>query len=1084
MTGGLKLRDRERARFFFFVAVNGLMSSGLTIGLSVSEALFLSRSDLGPGKLPVVFIFTAVATALSTVVYAAYVDKVRNDRYFQLIHGVAIAALLLVVWGMQRDLTPAFMAFYGFYYVAQGVFNTHFWNYATDYFDAVEAKRLFPFFPLGNSVGGFCGGMLASLLGSALGPLGLTALWLAIMLGTIALIGIVSPRLRGWVVSESEEKDEASLSNVRQGFAFLLRSAMGRWHVAYALVMVTSLFFLQYLYSDILSRAYPDSVQLTAFIGRFLAITNVVEIVLEVAFTPHLIARVGVGASNAFYPLSTMLGFVLIGTMQSVGAAVYSRMNRETFDNAISGACRNLLYNAYPARFRGRIRAFIEGAVTNAGLVMAGLAIVGLAHVVGPERRVEVVTWLGAASTLVFLGIALLIRHAYLSTLVHGLKEYRLDLEDVSLEIDKVKDEELNVMLPALEAGEDAASLSLVRRILGVLATRGGREAVMTRLVHPNPRLQLAAIDVLCPPREASDASAASALAPRLEASLKRVLDDVGQTSQVRARALEALDAGQAPALTAAWLEDADPHVRAAAAAAIVQRDGCPEGAAAWGVIHRMLGTSDARERTAMLGRLPVQRADCRDLLLAQAHDLDDETRYAVLDRIQHLDPRDDEVRRRIQPLLDDRNDEVRAAAVAFLSRTDDPHMLDGLARRLDDPSLVVRRKAVQALSGRGEQVARIVQPLLDARSSHTVGAALMVLGSLKSEGARERLRGWLHDRLVLAHEAVIAMSVLPTVMSAVTTRLDPNDAIGVEQARITTEPLAMIALRDLMVRMKGYVLDGLEALEDPTVIRNIRRCLETRLRQARGDAMEALSSLRERTLAHGLLALLDDGSQEEQVAASLAWQGQERCPSWPEIQARLQQHPDRWIRVAVAILAEQTEPGSGGTEYRQTEEYAVMKNLLFLKKVPLFAHMSLEQLEVISRIVNEIRIFRGEVIFREDEIGDKLYVIVEGKVNVVKNHRTSNEVTLATLHETDYFGEMSVLDNEPRSATVVAAADAHLLSISGEKLRDIVQQKPEIAFEIFKVLSARLRRADQKLSEMSRTVQHQKPALEEAAPS
>lgn len=1070
MTGGLRLRERERLRFFFFVAMNCLMNVGLTIGVSVSEGLFLSRSDLGPTMLPAVFIGTAMTTVCATVLYASYVDKVRNDRYFQIMHACALVVLIALLVGMRTNRTWAFMAFYGFYYVVQSLFNTHYWNYAADYFDAVEAKRLFPFFPLGNSIGGFVGGVLASLLSERVAPISLAALW-AVLLGlNMALIAIVSPRLRGWVVSESEEADEASLTNVVQGFAFLNRSAMGRWHIAYALVMVTSLFFLQFLYSDVLAHAYPDAERLTAFIGRFLAVTNIVEVILELTFTPRLIESAGVGASNVFYPLSTLLGFVLLGSLRNVAAATYSRMNRETFDNAISGACRNLLYNAYPSRFRGRIRAFIEGAVTNAGTIIAGTTMLVLGRFLSPERLPGVVMWLGVGASLVFLFIALAIRHQYLNTLVHGLKDYRLDFEDVNLELDKVKDDELHEMLPQIEDADDPGSVAIVTRILGVLASRGALEPVVSKVSHTNPEVQIAAINVLSGRALKSGRPRLDdTLEQRLEAALNTVVEEVAAHPEARARALEALSVRRRPLSAERYLADGAPEVRAAAATLLVSDAQRADELGVWEVIDGMLSDGQAEVRTAILRRLPVDQAACRNLILAHVHDEDADVRQAVIEQILRLDPTADEVTQRVQPLLTDRNEEVRAAMVRFLSRSGKKALLGDLAARLHDDAIVVRRAAVETLRRWGDQVVPHVEPFLDAPSTHTVDATLSLLGGLPSKEVRDKMRAWLLHRLDLAHDAVIAECVMPAVMRAVTTRLDPMDALGLESARVTTEPLAILALRDFVGRVVQHVLEGLESLEDPTVIRNIRRCLETSLRQARGDAMEALSNLREHAVARGLLLLLDDGSPEERLTVSLGYRHLAAAPPWERISDGLLCHPDRWIRVASAILAEQTEPGSGGREYLKTEEYAVMKHLLFLKKVPLFGQMSLEQIEVISRIVNEVNYYRGEVIFKESEIGDKLYIIAEGKVSVVKGHRTAGEVTLATLKETDYFGEMSVLDNEPRSATIVVDEDSRLLSISGEKLRDIVHQKPEIAFEIFKVLSTRLRRADQKLAEMAR---------------
>lgn len=138
------------------------------------------------------------------------------------------------------------------------------------------------------------------------------------------------------------------------------------------------------------------------------------------------------------------------------------------------------------------------------------------------------------------------------------------------------------------------------------------------------------------------------------------------------------------------------------------------------------------------------------------------------------------------------------------------------------------------------------------------------------------------------------------------------------------------------------------------------------------------------------------------------------------------------------------------------------MKRLLMLRKVPLFAHMTLDQLEAINHLVHEVDYLSHEVIIREGDIGSELYILVDGSVDVVKGMGTSQEIRLATLSSINYFGEMAILDDEPRSATVVANTDSHLLSLAGENLKELVHEMPEIAFEIFRILTQRVRRSEQ----------------------
>jgi CRP-like cAMP-binding protein len=82
------------------------------------------------------------------------------------------------------------------------------------------------------------------------------------------------------------------------------------------------------------------------------------------------------------------------------------------------------------------------------------------------------------------------------------------------------------------------------------------------------------------------------------------------------------------------------------------------------------------------------------------------------------------------------------------------------------------------------------------------------------------------------------------------------------------------------------------------------------------------------------------------------------------------------------------------------------------------------------------------------------------------KNFGTPRATILGTQAAVSYFGEMAILDDEPRSATVVAVERVRLLTLDGRSLKEIVHQMPEIAFEIFRVLTSRVRVAERRLAE------------------
>jgi CRP/FNR family transcriptional regulator, cyclic AMP receptor protein len=135
---------------------------------------------------------------------------------------------------------------------------------------------------------------------------------------------------------------------------------------------------------------------------------------------------------------------------------------------------------------------------------------------------------------------------------------------------------------------------------------------------------------------------------------------------------------------------------------------------------------------------------------------------------------------------------------------------------------------------------------------------------------------------------------------------------------------------------------------------------------------------------------------------------------------------------------------------------------MLFLKRVSLFAGMSLEQIRVLTSHLEEQHFLPGEVIIYEGDFSQDLYILVSGRVRIAKDYGGSHERTLAFLTQGDFFGEMAIFESAPRSATAVAEEEAELLALGPEKFKQTIYQKPEMAFAIFRELSARLRRREE----------------------
>lgn len=140
-----------------------------------------------------------------------------------------------------------------------------------------------------------------------------------------------------------------------------------------------------------------------------------------------------------------------------------------------------------------------------------------------------------------------------------------------------------------------------------------------------------------------------------------------------------------------------------------------------------------------------------------------------------------------------------------------------------------------------------------------------------------------------------------------------------------------------------------------------------------------------------------------------------------------------------------------------------IMKDIILLKKIPLFMHLTLEQLKAMSEIMEERTYNVGDIIFEEGAPAGDFYCIVRGKVQVVKKDAAGHSIILTELGEERYFGEMALFDDHPRSATVIAVEETLVYKMSRDNFINIIYDKPDIAIEMCKYLSQKLREKEEK---------------------
>lgn len=137
------------------------------------------------------------------------------------------------------------------------------------------------------------------------------------------------------------------------------------------------------------------------------------------------------------------------------------------------------------------------------------------------------------------------------------------------------------------------------------------------------------------------------------------------------------------------------------------------------------------------------------------------------------------------------------------------------------------------------------------------------------------------------------------------------------------------------------------------------------------------------------------------------------------------------------------------------------------LRQAPLFSALDDEAMAALRTSLATTRLRRGEVLFHEGDSGDKLYVVLEGKVKLGRTSSDGRENLLAIMGPGQMFGELSLFDPGPRSATVTCVTDAEFASLSHEDLLRWLEGRPVVARGLLAQLAARLRKANDVVADL-----------------
>ena len=146
----------------------------------------------------------------------------------------------------------------------------------------------------------------------------------------------------------------------------------------------------------------------------------------------------------------------------------------------------------------------------------------------------------------------------------------------------------------------------------------------------------------------------------------------------------------------------------------------------------------------------------------------------------------------------------------------------------------------------------------------------------------------------------------------------------------------------------------------------------------------------------------------------------------------------------------------------------SMLSNLDLIRRVPLFSMLTAEQAQAIADSVVKRRFRRGEIVVEHNKKSNALFILLTGRARVLTSDSRGREVILAVLQPGDYVGEMSLIDNEPHSATVRAEVQTDMLILGRTEFARCLPENSSLSYAIMRGLVQRLRSADRQIESLA----------------
>ena len=1030
--------------FSFFTIAMGLVAK------TARDAYFLSRFD--KSILPLMFLAIAIVISPILTFYTKLSKKLAARTVFMITCSIFAVSFIFLQAIMTGYVIPIA---YIWIEIAVAIMIIQFWSYAGESFEPQQAKRLFGIIAGGGSFAVMLIGMTLKPYVKAFGTdelLFISAgfLGLAFLFGNLSIQYFKKDQTKGPKKPIKKAQKKKKMDPFIVGIATI---------VALSAIVTT---LVDYQFKMIASATFPEETDLVGFFGTFYSIAGAASIIMQFFITGPLLSRFGILLGLLILPFFLILGSTSILLAPVLLSASFAKFSDQTFKFTINSSSLELIWLPVPPEIRKVIKPQVSGTIKSIAEGIGGLVTFLLVKIIA----LPYLSIVSLGSIVIWLFTSFKVKTGYVNQLQTAIAKRQIDFEELNVD---VQDAAMVKTIEETLSSNDEIKQLFALEIIEGLPLSSWKKTIKRLFNDGAPEVQKRILSM------AWDEESIISNEDIIQAMNNNNSVSAEATIVVGRRKLK--DA--LPDLENLLLNSDNQDVSAAAAAAILQIESGPTDKAKM-ILNNMLDEQDDTKQATALKRLiyndQILTNDklksflnhnseiISNVALNIAEKRKDESLVpAIISNLsiaqtsiqarQTLKSFSEElINEQFKQLIESNatSRKLRLGIIRTLREYPNEDSIELLISQLDNNDQDIYNTIVESLLA----IAR-VNPINENKQNqiadeiNTIAEKVYTLNEclnmLPDDEHKFLMEDHLNNEIQNTLPTLLKLGVLDVPETPIETYIHT-----IKSGDPSKLPFLLEFFENVFSKNEREVINPLIEqlpLDERSKIGNLHfKSMPTNFNQ---KLIESVYSPNKWESAIALDYLLISNKMD--VIKSLDWQKVPASNANQElITRRIQKNGANLDFIPPERFKLDTEIIS---------MYSTLEKTIILKSVDLFKSIPAENLSRVAQITDEVTFDANSPIFAEGDYGDSLFIVVDGNVRI---HKGAQE--LAMLGKGTCLGEMALLDDEPRSADATVTEDSTLFKIEQEGFYEVMGSQSDIMEGIIKLLTGRLRVANEKM--------------------